>query len=165
MELQVAHLMLLQNEGFELLCRGFESPERDLNFASMSDSNSLLKDSNRFIWPSVFTFAKGFESITRRFELPCLVLHDSRFRDSNRCVGDSNPCFNLYTCSLWGIRITVWVIWIGGSLLHFFFHQGFESLCRGFESLLQSLFMFFMRDSNHWMGDSNRWLSTSLLSS
>ena len=122
----------------------------------MRDSNRYVWDSNRLseiwilrqevirirnskiwivVWPSAFTFAKGFESITRRFESPCLVLHNSRFRDSNRCVGDSNPCFNLSTCSSWRIWITVWVIWIDGSLLHFFLHQGFESLDWRFESI------------------------------
>ena len=85
--------------------------------------------------PSTFTFAKGFESITRKFESSCLVLHNSRFKNSNRCGGDSNLCFNLYTCSSWGIRITVWVIRIDGYLLHFFLHQRFESFDWRLESV------------------------------
>ena len=129
----------------------------------MRDSNRCVSDSNRLneiwilrqemirirnsnIWialsdlqTSAFTFAKGFESITRRFESPCLVLHNSRFKDSNRCVGDSNPCFNLFTCSLWGIWITMWVIRIGGSQL------------------------LFTRDSNLLIENSNRSISTILL--
>ena len=89
----------MRQEGFESVTRRFES----------------------LCWPSAFTFVNGFESITRRFKLPCLVLHNSSFRDSN-------PCFSLSSCSLWGIRITKWVIRIGGSQHLFFLHMGFESI-------------------------------------
>ena len=151
MELQVAHLMLLQSQefeslfrgfdsperdlnfapkGFESLCKGFESPEWDLNFASkgIRIRNSKIRIALSNLQPSAFTFAKGFESITRRFESPCLVLYNSSFRDSNRCLKDSNPCFSSLfmffikdSNRLMGIRI-------GGSQLLFFLHMGFESL-------------------------------------
>ena len=86
-------------------------------------------------------FVKGFEFITQGFELPCFVLHEFEFKDSNRYVGDSNSCFNLFTCSSWGIRIAVLVIRIRGSQLHF----------------------FFTRDSNHLNGDSNQSIKVSLI--
>ena len=129
--------MLLQNQGFESLFRGFESPEQDLNFApwGIRIRNSKIRIALSDLQPSAFTFAKGFESITRRFESPSLVLQNSRYKDSNRCVGDSNPFFSslfmffMRDSNRWmGIRF-------GGSQHLFFLHMGFESLDWGFESV------------------------------
>ena len=165
MELQVAHLMLLQSQRFELLFRRFESPERDLNFAprGIRIRNSKIWIALSDLQSSVYTFAKGFESITRRFESPSLVLHLSRLGDSNRCVGDSN----LFFSSLFMFfmrdsnrlnRDSNRSSWI--CLLEF----GFESLHEGFESP-SLVWTFWNVDSNRYMRDSNHLFRICLKSS
>ena len=149
-------------ERFELLCRGFESPEWDLNFAprGIRIHNSKIRIALFDLQSSAFTFAKGFESVTRRFESPSLVLHLSRLEDSNRCVGDSNPFFS--SLFMFFMRDSNRLnrdsnrsSWI--CLLEF----GFESLHEGFESpsLVWTLWNV---DSNRYGRDSNRLRQSAL---
>ena len=142
--------MLLQSEGFESLWV-IRIAFAIFEFCAKEWFKSVTQRFESFCltFSLQLQFVKGFESITRRFESPCLVLHNSRFRDSNHCVGDSNPCFNLYTCSSWGIRITVWVIRISGSQLLFFLYQGFESLDWRFESVNLTTLLEFGFESLH----------------
>ena len=149
---RLSEIWILCHQGFESLCKGFESPEWDLNFAirGIRIRNSKIRialfwpsvfclyfcqririrNSKIWIalWPSAFTFAKGFESVTRRFKSPSLVLHNSSFRDSNCCVGDSNPYFSSLFMFFVRDSNRCIGIQIGGSQLLFFLHMGFESL-------------------------------------
>ena len=137
---RLSEIWILRQEGFESLCRGFESPEWNLNSAprGIRIRNSKIRIALSDLQSSVYTFAKGFESVTRRFESPSLVLHLSRLGDSNRCVGDSNPFFS--SLFMFFMRDSNRLnrdsnrsSWI--CLLEF----GFESLHEGFESVAQLL--------------------------
>ena len=106
-------------------------PQVILQFWSFS-SKFEKGDSNPSIGNSNPDFRKFKLGKAIRIQIPVRLL---RLTDSNLQSRHLNPCFNLSTCSSWGIQITIWVIWSGGSLLHFFLNLGFESLDWRFESV------------------------------